>query len=68
MKRRILGVVAALLAGVSAVPATAQDGLALAQRFGALEAIRSISLSPDGTKIAYVTRTPRSARRFMSRT
>lgn len=58
MKRRVLCVVAMLIAGVSAVPAAAQDGLALAQRFGALEAIRSISLSPDGTKIAYVTPHP----------
>jgi len=58
MKRRVLGVVAVLMAGVSAVPVAAQEGVALAQRFGALEAIRSISLSPDGTKIAYVTPHP----------
>ncbi len=45
---------AALIGVVWAAPAQAEDGQAVAARFGALESVQQISLSPDGTKVAYV--------------
>lgn len=49
-----LSAAAILLAGTS-VPAFSQEtGATLAARFGALEAFRDLSLSPDGTRIAAV--------------
>ncbi len=42
----------------AAVSAAAEDAPAVAARFGALEAVQQISLSPDGTKVAYVTPHP----------
>ena len=44
-----------LLCGVAATPASAQSADNLAAKFGALEAVGHISLSPDGTKVAYVS-------------
>ena len=54
MKRSVT-LVAVLLGGVFAGPATAQSVDELAAKFGALEAVGHISLSPDGTKVAYVS-------------
>jgi dipeptidyl aminopeptidase/acylaminoacyl peptidase len=48
-----------LLAGAFASPATGQTADDLAAKFGALEAVGQVSLSPDGTKVAYVS--PRKA-------
>ena len=45
----------AAIAVLSAGNAWAQDAQAVAAKFGAVEAIQQISLSPDGTKVAYVT-------------
>lgn len=51
-----LGALACAMAGLA--PATAQDAKATAARdaevFGAREAVLDLSLSPDGTKIAYI--------------
>lgn len=38
--------------------ARAQDAQAVAARFGALESVQQISLSPDGAKVAYVVPHP----------
>lgn len=35
-------------------PAAAQDGASLAQKFGALESVQQISLSPSGDHVAYI--------------
>ena len=53
--KRSMTLVAVLLGGVFASPATAQSVDDLAAKFGALEAVGHISLSPDGTKVAYVS-------------
>ena len=53
MNRNLLGSVA-VLAALASTSAWAQDGAALAAKFGALEAVQQISLSPDGTKVAYI--------------
>ena len=45
----------AAIAVMSGGNAWAQDAQAVAAKFGAVEAIQQISLSPDGTKVAYVT-------------
>lgn len=44
----------AMAAVLGAGAARAEDAQAVAARFGALEAVQQISLSPDGTKVAYV--------------
>ena len=49
--------VAALLAGVAS-PAAAEDGATVATRFGQLEAVRQMSLSPGGTQVAYIAGGP----------
>ena len=43
-----------LMATCAGSTLSAQAGQTLADKFGALESIRAISLSPSGTKIAYV--------------
>ena len=44
----------AALAAMSATSAHAQDGQSVAAKFGALESVAQMSLSPDGTRIAYI--------------
>lgn len=44
----------AMVAGLFANVARAEDRQAVAAQFGVLESIQQISLSPDGTKVAYV--------------
>lgn len=56
--------VAAALAG-SATSTLAQDGQALAAKFGALESVQSVSLSPDGTRISYVAPTADGGSKLM---
>lgn len=51
-KRLLAGV--ALAGIVMAAPVRAEDGQTVAAKFGALESVQQISLSPDGTKVAYV--------------
>ena len=46
--------VVALLCGVSHTPAFAEDAAVTAARFGALEDVRQIAISPDGAHISYV--------------
>ena len=57
MKGMVRAAIAALLVATAGA-ALAEDGQAVAARFGALEAVQQISLSPDGSKIAYVTPHP----------
>jgi hypothetical protein len=45
----IMGLLAA-----STAPASAEDAANLAARFGALEAVRQMALSPSGNQVAYV--------------
>lgn len=54
----------AALAG-SATPALAQDGLALAAKFGTLESVQSVSLSPDGSRISFVSPTADGGSKLM---
>lgn len=54
MMRGIGGLLAMLLATAGAPAQSADDGETLAAKFGALEAVRQISLAPDGEHIAYV--------------
>lgn len=55
MKNWSLLVAAPLLFGLAPAAAVADDAMAVARRFGALEDVRHVSLSPDGARIAYVT-------------
>lgn len=57
MKSMVRAAIAALLVATAGA-ALAEDGQAVAARFGALEAVQQISLSPDGAKVAYVTPHP----------
>ncbi|UKK84484.1 S9 family peptidase [Sphingopyxis sp. BSN-002] len=62
--RRSLSI-AALATALSAVPvAHAQGTVDNAARFGALESIRDVSLSPDGTRIAYIENGEKLTRRL----
>lgn len=56
--------VAASLAG-SATSALSQDGRVLAARFGALESVQSVSLSPDGSRISFVAPTADGGSKLM---
>ncbi len=51
---RFAGAVSALVLAIAAPGAQAQDAQAVAARFGAVGTVQQISLSPDGTKVAYV--------------
>ena len=54
--RGITGTMAALwLCGASIAPAHADTGAELAAKFGALESVQNIRISPDGTKIIYIS-------------
>ncbi len=53
MNRSCLAAATALVT-LASTPGWAQDGAALAAKFGALESIQQISLSPDGNKVAFV--------------
>ena len=55
---KFAGTVSALVLSLLAVPVAAQDAQAVAARFGALESVQQISLSPDGTKVAYIVPHP----------
>ena len=46
-------VIAGLLAG-AATPALAEDGATVAVRFGQLEAVRQMALSPSGRQVSYI--------------
>lgn len=52
---RKLTLASALLASTAAVPAQAETAAETAARFGALDAVQQISMSPDGNKIAYIS-------------
>ncbi|HVR91780.1 MAG TPA: S9 family peptidase [Novosphingobium sp.] len=54
MGRKFLSVAALLLAGAAPVAAWAQDAATLAAKFGAVESVQQISLSPDGNKVALI--------------
>ncbi len=60
MGRKFLAIAALLLAGSTPVVAFAQDAATLARKFGALEGVRQMSLSPDGTHVAYIGPRPGS--------
>lgn len=47
----------AMLLCMPAIADATDDGQALAAKFGALEAVQDVSISPDGTSIAYITPT-----------
>lgn len=57
-------IAAAALAG-SATPALAQDGQVLAAKFGALESVQAVSLSPDGSRISFVAPTADGGSKLM---
>ncbi len=50
----MMGLSAASLSGAGSALAQADEGTVIAAKFGALESVRQISLSTDGSKIAYV--------------
>lgn len=51
--RKITGLLATAALALT-VPALAQDGASLAQKFGALESIRQLSMSPSGNHVSIV--------------
>ena len=56
--KRSMTLVAVLLCGAFTTPALAQSADDLAAKFGALEAVSQISLSPDGSKVAWISPRP----------
>lgn len=54
MRLTRLGLPVLLLSALSGSVVSAQAGQTLAEKFGALEAVRQMSISPDGTQVAYV--------------
>ena len=54
MGRMKSALLAALLAGTAGSPLMAQDAATLAAKFGAIESVQQISLSPDGNKVAVI--------------
>ncbi|MDZ3831460.1 MAG: S9 family peptidase [Sphingopyxis sp.] len=64
---QILASAAVLAAVLTEVPAAAQGSVTIdnAMRFGALEAIRDVSLSPDGQRLAYIENLPDQKRRLL---
>lgn len=58
MGRMLLACVSVLAFGVASSAATAKDAEAVARKFGALETVKHISLSPDGRRVVYVAPDP----------
>ena len=56
--KRSMTLAAVLLCGAFTTPALAQSADDLAAKFGALEAVSQISLSPDGSKVAWISPRP----------
>ncbi len=54
----IMGLGAASLCGAGSAQAQADEGAVLAAKFGALESVRQISLSPSGNQVAFLKPNP----------